>query len=133
MLLISSYQKASFVIINKNNHNWCFFLPNIVVKNEGVPIMNIDTIFTATVYILLLISIILVIRTYIVIQIDVNLSAQRYADLRYRINSEQRKNKVNKHHIEYVEEYSDTLVDRLFIIIKDILFTQKLIFEKEDK
>ena len=95
--------------------------------------MDVDTVFTLVIFTFLLILMVQVVRIFKINRIGVKIIEKRCSELQIKIDLEKEKNKANQYLIEHVEQYSETLIDRLFVIIKDILFTQKLIFENEDK
>lgn len=95
--------------------------------------MNTDSIFTLFIFSLLCVLIIFIVRVCIVTGYRVKLFNRIYSNLQWQIELEESKSKENQCSIQLLEEYKEILIMRLFIIIKDLLFTQKLKSGKHDK
>lgn len=94
--------------------------------------MNTDSIFIILIFSLVFVLIVLIVKTYINSHINVKRANLSYVKLQRQIDTEEIKNRVNLSSIQLLDQYNEALISRLFIIIKDFIFVQKLIFGKHD-
>ena len=95
--------------------------------------MNSDSIFIILIFSLVFVLIVLIVKTVFNTYSNVKRDNLSYIKLNHQIHAEEIKNRVSLSNILLLDQYNEALITRLFIIIKDILFVQKLIFRKHDK
>ncbi len=131
MLLISSYQKTSIALIIINGLQSVFFLQIILMLNFLLD-MELNLIFSAIVYLLILVLLVCIVKVILDIQ-DLSIKGKgNHLNLQKALQTSKEENKMLNNKISLIVGLYETLFNRLFIINKELILVQKLFFDKRN-
>lgn len=92
--------------------------------------MEVNFLFNAILLVLIITLIVIVIKQLFNLQALDKVGKQQYAILKIQLEKEKLKYVANSKKLSVVDELNKMLINNLFKITKDLLFMQKLIFDK---